>query len=241
MPMNVKFPRRRSPVASGPSPHGRAACHTTPVTPDPLLTDILLPSAAILISTLIALLVVGVQLRAAKLERRSEAVARVTEAISHLIADCSRVRRGEDFDLEPAMAALDATVIQWKLAERPRSRVVAASVRDTLFLVYLNDPEKLESAGWMMRSYLEQWALGNIPTREFRRYAAWGGAAWPWRQRTITGAWGLLRERTGASHRPDDPELPRTLSALEANGSRVPIAEKLDKARDRIFVWWYRR
>jgi len=211
------------------------------VIPDPLLTDIVLPSAAILISTVIALLVVGMQLRAAKLERRSQAVARVAEAISHLIADCSRVRRGEEFDLEPAMSALDAAVIQWKLAERPRRRVVAASIRDTLFLVYLNDPEKLESAGWMMRSYLEQWALGNIPTREFRRYAAWNGAVWPWRQRTITGAWGLLRDRTQKSQRPDEPELSRMLSALEANENRAPLVERLDKAKDRIYEWWYRR
>jgi hypothetical protein len=205
------------------------------------LTDVILPSSAILISTLIALLVVGMQLRAAKHERRSEAVARVAEAISHLIAECSRVRNDESIDLEPAMSALDATVIQWKLAERRRRRVVAASIRDTLFLVYLNSPQKLESAAWMMRSYLEQWALGNIPTREFRKYAAWDGAAWPWRQRTLAGAWGLLRDRTEESQRPDDPELSRTLSALEAHGNRVPLVERLDKARDRLFMWWYRR
>lgn len=144
-------------------------------------------------------------------------------------------------DFEPAMSAVDAAIIQWKLAAKKRHLVVTAAVRDTLYMVYLNDIDQLESAGWGMRSYLEQWALGNIPTREFRYYVAWEGAAWPWRQRKIDMAWDLLRESTQKRQRPDYTEAEKDIAALDARALRRPFAERIDKLYDRIFKWRYRR
>ena len=209
--------------------------------PDPLLTDILIPSAAILISTPIALLVVGLEQRSSKRERRSEPTARVAQAISRTIADCSRSGRGDDVDLEATMSDFDAAVIQWSLAAKRSHRVVVASIRDTMFMAYLNRPDELDAVAWSTRSYLQQWALGNIPLREFRRYAAWGGAAWPWKQRTLSHAWYALlasaRESASGEHGASE----REIHQLERLSNRQTFVERVDGWQQRVYSWWYRR
>ena len=206
-----------------------------PVTLDPTLTDIVIPSAAILISAAIAIAVIRIQLAAARRDRRSDAIGKVAAAISHIIAEASRKRAGEAIDLEPAFSAFDAAVIQLVLAVPRRDRVTVGVLRDHLFVTYLNEPENVEADAWTVRTELEQWAVGNIPNREFKRLAAWGGHS-EIRQRTPAGSWAAFVRLTAM-----DPGITSVeIAELTRLRDRDPY-RWLDGVRERMFTWWYRR
>lgn len=204
---------------------------------DPTVTDVLIPAAAIFVSTAIALIVVGMQLRGAKKQRRSEAIGRVVESISHVIADASRQRNGETVDLEPAMSQFDALIIQLALALPRRERIAATVIRDRLFMEFVSSEPAMEAAAWALRTEVEQWALGRIPIRDFRRFAAWWGSRGV-RLRYLTHSWHvLLIENDNRSKRD-------RISAVDrARIARLAARHEpwFDRLNDRWFTWRYRR
>lgn len=167
---------------------------STPAPLDPTVTDVLIPSAAILMSAAIAFVVIGIQLLAAQRERRSEAIGNLAASISHIISEASRKRRGENVDLDIAMAAFDAAIIQLKLAVPRRDRTTVAVIRDRMVTEHVSTAPNLEVTGYQVRNELESWALGEIPNSEFRAFAAWSGHG-PNPQRYLYAAWGELRNR----------------------------------------------
>lgn len=195
---------------------------------DPTITDVLIPSAAILASAAIAFLVIGIQLAAAKRERRSEAIGRAAASISHIIAEGSRKRRGENVDFEPAMTSFDAAMIQLSLAVRRRDRVAVEVVRDRMYSEHVSPDPNLEVVGWQVRGELESWALGHISNREFRAFAAWSGHA-PNKQRYLGQAWFNLRARLA-----EDPYVtPEELAAVDRRMHRYALG-----FRGRVDRWW---
>lgn len=211
---------------------------------DPTITDIAIPSAAVLISTAIALIIANAQLRASKRERRSEAVARVADSISQIIAEASRLRRGEDIDLEPAMSSFDAAIIQLNLTVRRREQVVVSVIRNRLFVVYVqNDVTHLEATSYVVRRELEQWALGYIPISEFRRYATC--TIGEQRIRTLSGAWYELAqslERDAILHQGSDlfDGNDKEIAHANARGLRRPFRYRIDDLLERFWGWRYR-
>ncbi|MGN7947494.1 hypothetical protein ACTJKH_01985 [Microbacterium sp. 22215] len=202
---------------------------------DPTLTDIVIPSAAILVSAAIAFVALRIQLGATRRDRRSDAIGRVASSISHILGEAGRKRGGENVDLEPAFSAFDAAIIQLTIAVRAKDRVTVGVIRDQLFMAYLNQPADVEATGWVVRTELEQWAIGNMKNREFRKLAAWG-AHYRLRLRVPVHGWDELIR--AAEVGPDIT--PEVLAKMTRNRERMPRAWR-DQLSDHIFQWWYQR
>ena len=196
---------------------------STPAPPlDPTITDVLIPSAAILVSAAIAFAVIGLQLVAAKRERRSQAIGNLAAAVSHIISEGSRRRRGEDVDLEVAMAGFDAAVIQLTLAVPRRDRLTVEVIRDRMYTEHVSTTPDMEVKGWQVRHEIESWALGQIPNREFRAFAAWSGHG-PNSQRYLYQAWDELRIRMA-----EDPYIsPEELAAVDRRLRRAAVGRRV--------------
>lgn len=163
--------------------------------------EVVLPAAAILVSTIIAVIVLASQLRAARRQHRSDRIAQVIERLSevkvqaHLRHEAAKRGVVDDNPLEAAMRHFDASISALRFALPKRQRAVPDFVREMLYTAFFDtDTFLILARADRASTYFESWVLGNLPARKFKAYNKYSSG--PSRGPTsLRELWAELKER----------------------------------------------
>jgi hypothetical protein len=150
-----------------------------------LLREVLLPGIAIVVSTLIAVFVLAAQLSANRRQLRGALIETLMERLAEVSVQAEirheQLKSGQPplNSLRSAMKYFDASVSALRFSLPRTERGVVDFVRNA---VHENSLDEQDSFALMADSdralrYLESWALGRIPAREFRTYNRFSSGA----------------------------------------------------------------
>jgi len=166
-----------------------------------LFREVILPGLAIVVSTLIAVLVLAAQLKANRIQQRGALIEKLMERLAEVSVQAEirhkQSKAGEPplHSLESAMKYFDASISALRFSLPRGERGVVEFVRNA---VHENSFDENASFTLMADSgraltYLESWALGHLPAREFRRYNKF--SAGPVRHPQFQELWAQLAQR----------------------------------------------
>lgn len=141
-----------------------------------LLGDVLVPSSAILVSTVVALSAVAAQRHGQLQQRRFEAVANLRTALDRMRLEAELKLNEKQARMDLAWAEIETRTSVLRLILPKRQRVVPAIVRAHMYGVAIHDPHSTRAEMFdyihktqHMGDYLEAWAVGGIGTSKFRK------------------------------------------------------------------------
>ncbi len=141
------------------------------------ISDLLLPSLAILVSSVIAVVALRRQLLAQQRDRRATLVGRTIEMLAEVEAEGHLRMEGKPHQLGSAVIRAEAALSSLQFSLRGPDRDVPAVIRDEMFDSYLivEDPQSFVAALQRTRIIYEDWTRGHLDRKYIREIGRWSG------------------------------------------------------------------